>query len=92
MGQFLSQLGPLNQYEVNDVETKTQLSSTWVRWPQFKGYPTIFPLSNYLSYTVNVIDCWLHFYFLFFFFMDGDTFPFEEQIEYRGTKTSWYLN
>lgn len=28
MGQFLSQSGPLNQYEVNDVETKTQLSST----------------------------------------------------------------
>lgn len=56
MGQFLSQSGPLNQYEVNDVETKTQLSSTWVRWPQFKGYPDIFPLSNYLSYTVKVIE------------------------------------
>lgn len=62
MGQFLSQSGPLNQYEVNDVETKTQLSSTWVRWPQFKGYPDIFPLSNYLSYTAKVMDCWLHFY------------------------------
>lgn len=91
MGQFLSQLGPLKQYEVNDVETKTQLSSTWVRWPQFKGYPAIFPLSNCLSYTVKVMDCWLHF-FIFFSPMDDDSLPFEELIDYRGTKTSWYLN